>query len=94
MVIDRFAYDPHVASDGLMLFDYSVQGVQQLDRTCSHLRRESLVGTSSIAPALKEIPFFHGAATTVVTGSEIGLARRLDVELPSGRVMEVDGTPI
>ncbi|MFC1943426.1 Ldh family oxidoreductase [Chloroflexota bacterium] len=58
---------------------------------------ESRLGTNPIAlaaPADKESPFVFDAATTVVAGNKLGLARRLGVKIPPGWVADTDGTPI
>ena len=58
---------------------------------------EPRLGTNPIAvaaPADKEAPFVYDAATTVVAGNKVGLARRLGIKLPGGWVADVQGTPI
>jgi L-2-hydroxycarboxylate dehydrogenase (NAD+) len=58
---------------------------------------EPRLGTNPIAvaaPADKEAPFVYDAATTVVAGNKLGLARRLGVKLPPGWIGDADGTPI
>jgi LDH2 family malate/lactate/ureidoglycolate dehydrogenase len=58
---------------------------------------EPRLGTNPIAlaaPADKEAPFVYDAATTVVAGNKLGLARRLGVKLPGGWVADLEGTPI
>jgi LDH2 family malate/lactate/ureidoglycolate dehydrogenase len=58
---------------------------------------EPRLGTNPIAlaaPAGKEVPFVYDAATTVVAGNKLGLARRMGVILPPGWVADADGTPI
>ena len=58
---------------------------------------EPRLGTNPIAlaaPADKEAPFVFDAATTVVPGNKLGLARRMGVILPPGWVADGEGTPI
>lgn len=58
---------------------------------------EPRMGTNPIAlaaPADKEAPFVYDAATTVVAGNKLGLARRLGIEIPGGWVTDNNGTPI
>jgi len=58
---------------------------------------ELRLGTNPIAlaaPADKEVPFVFDAATTVVAGNKLGLARRLGIKLPPGWVADTDGIPI
>lgn len=58
---------------------------------------EPRLGTNPIAlaaPADKEAPFVYDAATTVVAGNKLGLARRLGVKLPGGWVADTEGTPV
>ncbi|MFC1900971.1 Ldh family oxidoreductase [Chloroflexota bacterium] len=58
---------------------------------------EPRLGTNPIAlaaPADKEVPFVFDAATTVVAGNKLGLARRMGAILPPGWVADGDGLPI
>ncbi|MEK7353604.1 MAG: Ldh family oxidoreductase [Chloroflexota bacterium] len=58
---------------------------------------EPRLGTNPIAlaaPTDKEAPFVYDAATTVVAGNKLGLARRLGVKLPPGWIGDANGTPI
>jgi len=58
---------------------------------------EPRIGTNPIAlaaPADKEAPFVFDAATTVVAGNKLGLARRLGIKIPPGWIADADGTPI
>lgn len=58
---------------------------------------EARLGTNPIAlaaPADQEAPFVYDAATTVVAGNKLGLARRLGVKLPPGWIAGADGNPI
>lgn len=58
---------------------------------------EPRLGTNPIAlaaPADKEAPFVYDAATTVVAGNKLGLARRSGIKLPSGWLADANGTPI
>ena len=58
---------------------------------------ETRLGTNPIAlaaPADKEAPFVYDAATTVVAGNKLALARRLGVKLPPGWIADANGTPI
>ena len=58
---------------------------------------EPRLGTNPIAlaaPADKEVPFVYDAATTVVAGNKLGLARRLGAMLPPGWVADANGSPI
>ena len=58
---------------------------------------EPRLGTNPIAlaaPADKEAPFVYDAATTLVAGNKLGLARRLGVDVPAGWVANNEGTPI
>ncbi|MEE8418601.1 MAG: Ldh family oxidoreductase, partial [Dehalococcoidales bacterium] len=58
---------------------------------------EARLGTNPIAlaaPADKEAPFVYDAATTVVAGNKLGLARRLGIELPPGWIADAGGNPI
>lgn len=58
---------------------------------------EVRLGTNPIAlaaPADKEAPFVYDAATTVVAGNKLGLARRLGAMLPAGWIADAQGTPI
>ena len=58
---------------------------------------EVRLGTNPIAlaaPADKEVPFVYDAATTVVAGNKLGLARRLGAKLPPGWIADAQGTPI
>ncbi|MBI4296813.1 MAG: Ldh family oxidoreductase [Chloroflexi bacterium] len=58
---------------------------------------EPRLGTNPIAlaaPADKEVPFVYDAATTVVAGNKLGLARRLGIKLPAGWVADASGSPI
>jgi len=58
---------------------------------------EPRLGTNPIAlaaPTVHEAPFVYDAATTVVAGNKLGLARRMGVKLPPGWVANADGTPI
>jgi L-2-hydroxycarboxylate dehydrogenase (NAD+) len=58
---------------------------------------EPRLGTNPIAlaaPADKEAPFVYDAATTVIAGNKLGLARRMGAILPAGWVADGDGNPI
>ena len=58
---------------------------------------EPRVGTNPIAvaaPAGKEAPFVYDAATTVIAGNKIALARRLGAPLEPGWVADAQGAPI
>ena len=58
---------------------------------------EPMIGTNPIAlaaPAKEEPPFVFDAASSVVAGNKIGLARRLGSKLPGGWMADEHGTPI
>jgi L-2-hydroxycarboxylate dehydrogenase (NAD+) len=58
---------------------------------------EPRLGTNPIAlaaPADKEAPFVYDAATTVVAGNKLGLARRAGIMLPAGWIADATGAPI
>ena len=46
------------------------------------------------APAGEEAPFIYDAATSVIAGNKIGLAKRLGVDLLPGWVADEEGTPL
>ena len=57
---------------------------------------ETRVGTNPIAmatPAREEPPFVYDAATSVVAGNKIGLARRVGAKIPSGWLGDEQGSP-
>lgn len=58
---------------------------------------EPRLGTNPIAlaaPTRVEHPFVYDAATSVVAGNKIGIARRLGRILPPGWIADEEGTPI
>ena len=58
---------------------------------------EPRVGTNPIAlaaPARREPPFVYDAATTVIAGNKLGLARRLGLDLAPGWIADLEGNPI
>jgi L-2-hydroxycarboxylate dehydrogenase (NAD+) len=57
---------------------------------------EPRLGTNPIAlaaPTITEAPFVYDAATSVISSNKIGLAKRLNVKLPSGWIADRQGTP-
>lgn len=58
---------------------------------------EPVLGTNPIAlaaPAKNHPPFVYDAATSVIAGNKVHLARRLGANIPPGWLGEDDGTPI
>lgn len=58
---------------------------------------EPMLGTNPIAlaaPAKEEPPFVYDAATSVVAGNKVHLARRLGTDIPAGWLGDDEGNPI